>query len=68
MKKDILKHVKTTCYVNHKKHEQNVLLVSVEDGNYEVNVSWFTDGKITDMRSIACTHLYEAGKQFEQIA
>ena len=68
MKKDILKHVHTTCYANLKKHEQNVLLVSIEDGSYEVNVSWFTDGKITDLRSIKCANLEEASTQFNQIA
>ena len=68
MKKDILKHVYTTCYANLEKHEQNVLLVSIEDGSYEVNASWFTDGKITDQRSIKCANLKEASTQFNQIS
>ena len=68
MKKDILKHVHTTCYANLEKHEQNVLLVSIEDGSYEVNASWFTNGKITDQRSIKCANLKEASTQFNQIA
>lgn len=68
MKKDILKHMHTTCYAKHEKHKQNVLLVSIEDGGYEVNVSWFTDGKITDQRSIKCANLKEDSTQFNQIA
>lgn len=67
MEKDILKHVHTTYYANLEKHEQNVLLVSIEDGSYEVNVSWFIDGKITDQRSIKCANLKEASTKFNQI-
>lgn len=68
MKKEILKHVHTTCCANLEEHEQNVLLVSTEDGSYEVNVSWFTNGIMTDKRSIKCNNLECASTQFNKIA
>lgn len=67
MKKDILKHVSATRYVNHTKYERNVLLVLLEDGSYEVNASTLTNGKIDSQRTNTCANLDDAATLFNRI-
>ena len=67
MKMDILKHVSATRYVNNTKYERNVLLVLLEDGSYEVNISTFTDGKIGSQRTNTCVTLDAAAALFNVI-
>lgn len=67
MKKEILKHVSATRYVNGTKYERNVLLVLLEDGSYEVNISTFTNGKIGSQRTNMCANLDEAAMLFNRI-
>lgn len=68
MKKKILKHMKLNHEINGTSYESNVMLVSVEDGSYEVNVSLFTNTKIMDLRSTRYANLEEAAKQFCDIS
>ncbi len=72
MKREILKHVRATRYVNHTEYERNVLLVLLEDGSYEVNVSTFTKGKTDSLRANTwrtntCANLDEAATLFNRI-
>lgn len=67
MKREILKHVSATRYVNHTEYKRNVLLVLLEDGSYEVNVSSFTKGKTDSLRTNTCANLDEAATLFNRI-
>lgn len=67
MKREILKHVSAMRYVNNTKYGRNVLLVLLEDGSYEVNVSTFTNGKIDSQRTDMCATLDEAATLFNRL-
>ena len=67
MKREILKHVSATRYVDQTKYVRNVLLVLIEDGSYEVNISTFSNGKIDSQRTNTCVTLDEATTLFNRI-